>query len=300
MTLRYRFISAHSGRWAIQRICTVLGLWRSGYYAWLKAESARQSKVGEDEALVAEIREIHHQHHGAYGAPRITMELRSRGRLVNHKRVERLMAEHGIVGRHQRKYQRTTRPDAQAAPAPDLVGREFTATRLDEKWCGDITYLPLGRGYLYLATVIDMSSRRLVGWSLADHMTAGLVCDALESAIATRGGRVDGVVFHSDRGRQYTSAEFGHLCDQHGIQRSMGRVGSSYDNALAESFFATLKRELLAPGRSFWRTETQARQDIFRWIAYYNHHRRHSALGHHSPIHHEQHTTTTTVDLHAA
>lgn len=198
MTYRYRFISAYSGRWAIKRICDVLEVGRSGYYAWVNTEPARQDRAETEEALVAEIREIHQEHHGAYGAPRITMELRSRGRLVNHKRVERLMAEHGIVGRHQRKHQHTTRPDTQAAPAPDLVGRDFTATRLDEKWCGDITYLR----YLYLATVIDMSSRRLVGWSLADHMTAGLVCEALESAIATRGGQVQGVVFHSDRGRQ--------------------------------------------------------------------------------------------------
>jgi transposase InsO family protein len=167
------------------------------------------------------------------------------------------------------------------------------------RWCGDITYLRVGAGWLYLATVIDIASRRLLGWSIARHMRADLVVDALAAAVAARGGHVRGVIMHTDRGAQYSSAAFEKACRQHGIRASRGGVGSSYDNALAEAFFATLKREL--PAAAFgWTSETEARQQLFRWIAFYNHRRRHSAIGYQSPIDYESQLASTTVQHLAA
>ncbi|WP_190816453.1 IS3 family transposase [Saccharopolyspora pogona] len=177
MTHRYRFISAHRAVYGVKRLCRVLEVARSGFYAWLERGPARQTRAAEEAELVEAIREVHGDSHGAYGSPRVTAELRSSGRSVNHKRVERLMRQQEIVGCHQRKRKRTTVADPAAPPAPDLVGRDFTASELDQRWCGDITYLPIADGdYLYLATVIDICSRRLIGWSIADHLRADLVC----------------------------------------------------------------------------------------------------------------------------
>ncbi|MFF0722473.1 IS3 family transposase, partial [Micromonospora sp. NPDC003816] len=169
----------------------------------------------------------------------------------------------------------------------------------DQRWCGDITYLRVGAGWLFLATVIDIATRRLIGWSINTHMRTGLVIDALDAAVAARGGRVDGVIFHADRGAQYRSGAFADTCRRHGVRRSMGRIGSSYDNALAEAFFATLKRELDVDRRR-WATETDARRDVFRWIAFYNHRRRHSALNYLSPADYEQTLAPTTLHQIAA
>ena len=224
----------------------------------------------------------------------MTVELRARGVRINRKRVERIMRQRDLVGRHLRRRKRTTIPDPAAPPAPDLIGRDFTATTPDQRWCGDITYLRVGAGWLYLATVIDIATRRLIGWSINAHMRTDLVIDALDAAVAARGGQVDGVIFHSDRGSQYTSSAFADACHRHGIRRSMGRIGSSYDNAMAEAFFAILKRELDVDHHR-WATETDARRDIFRWIAFYNHRRRHSALGYLSPADYEQTLTPTTL-----
>jgi transposase InsO family protein len=215
--------------------------------------------------------------------------------VVNHKRVARLMRERGLAGRHLRRTVRTTVADRSVPPVPDLVGRDFAAPAPDVRWCGDITYLPVGGSWMYLATVIDMHSRRVVGWSLAEHMRAGLVVDAVQAAVDARGGDVRGVVFHSDRGAQYTSAAFAEVCRAHGIRRSMGRVGSSYDNALAESFFATLKRELLYGSR--WLNRLQARTAVFAWMAWYNRQRRHSALGYRSPVDYERHHADSVDNL---
>ncbi|TDD40267.1 IS3 family transposase [Saccharopolyspora elongata] len=296
MTHRYRFISAHRAVYGVQRLCRVLEVARSGFYAWLGRGPARQARAAEEAELVEAIVEIHTGSQGTYGSPRVTAELRSAGRPVNHKRIERLMREQEVVGRHQRRRKRTTIPDAAAPPVADLVGRDFAARGLDQRWCGDITYLPIAGGeYLYLATVIDICSRRLIGWSIADHLRADLVCDALDAAVRARGGGVEDVIFHSDRGTQYTSASFAAVCDRHGVHRSMGRVGSSYDNALAEAFFATLKRELLHHGRTVWGSEAEARRQVFRWIAFHNHRRRHSALNYLSPTDYEHRLTSTTV-----
>ncbi|MDX2565521.1 IS3 family transposase, partial [Streptomyces sp. TX20-6-3] len=200
------------------------GMSRSGYYRWLAGAGAREVRRADDDALVAEIREIHAVHRGAYGVRRVHAGLRGCGHTVNRKRIERLMRREGIEGLHLRRRKRTTVPDKLAPPVPDLVGRDFTAGDLDEKWCGDITYVQVGGSWLYLACVIGICSRRVLGWSMASHMRAELVIDALTMAVATRGGHADGVIFHADRGSQYTSAAFAQVSNGFGIRRSMGRI----------------------------------------------------------------------------
>lgn len=281
---RFRFISEQRATFGVKRLCRVLGVHRSGFYAWLARADQRADRSVQDARLVQQIRRIHADTSGTYGSPRVTAELHAHGVVVNHKRVERLMREHDLVGVHLRRRHRTTRRDPADQVAPDLLGRDFTAAGPDRRWCGDITYLRVADRFLYLATVLDLHSRRLVGWSLADHARAELAADALEAAVATRGGTIAGVVFHTDHGAQYSSAAFAELCDHHGVVQSMGRVGDSLDNAVAESFFATLKREL--GGR--WASVEQARLAVFSWIAFYNHRRRHSTLGYHSPVDYER------------
>ena len=287
MTSRFRFISAHQAGYGVKRLCRVLAVSRSGYYRWQAAQPARQARAVADDALAARIIEVHQSSTGTYGSPRVTDELREHNVLVNRKRVERIMRQRGIVGKHLRRRIRTTVTDPATPPAPDLIHRDFTATGPDQRWCGDITYLRVGPSWLYLATVIDIYSRRLIGWSINTQMSTELVTDALTAALRSRGGRAVGVIFHSDRGAQYTSAGFAAFCDRHRIRQSMGRVGSSYDNALAEAFFATLKRELDVNDRH-WPDEATTRRDVFRWIAFYNHRRRHSAIGNRSPVDYER------------
>lgn len=281
---RFRFISEQRATFGVKRLCRVLGVHRSGFYAWLARADQRADRSVQDARLVQQIRRIHADTSGTYGSPRVTAELHAHGVVVNHKRVERLMREHDLVGVHLRRRHRTTRRDPADQVAPDLLGRDFTAAGPDRRWCGDITYLRVADRFLYLATVLELHSRRLVGWSLADHARAELAADALEAAVATHGGTIAGVVFHTDHGAQYSSAAFAELCDHHGVVQSMGRVGDSLDNAVAESFFATLKREL--GGR--WASVEQARLAVFSWIAFYNHRRRHSTLGYHSPVDYER------------
>jgi transposase InsO family protein len=293
---RWDFISAHAGEFGVQRLCRVLRVSRSGYYRWIAGTDARAARQAADDALAAEIRGIHTESGETYGVLRVHADLRGSGHHVNRKRVARLMRENGVVGRHPRRKKRTTVPDRVAPPVPDLLERDFTASRLDERWCGDITYIPVGSQWLFLACVIDIRSRRVLGWSMAPHMRAELVIDALRMAVAARGGDVAGVVFHSDRGSQYTSAAFADVCGTHGIRRSMGRVGSSYDNALAESLWQGLKREVMY--RKAFSTMGQARLEIFRWLTYYNARRRHSALAYLSPMEFEQqHHATATLSL---
>ncbi|OEJ29923.1 transposase [Streptomyces agglomeratus] len=204
----------------IKRICRVLEVARSGYYRWIAGAQARAERQGAEDTLVEEIREIHAEHRGNYGALRVHAELRGFGHTVNRKRVARLMRKHGIIGRHLRKKKRTTIPDLLAPPVPDLVQRDCTAGALNEKWCGDITYVQVGAAWLYLACVIDIRSRRVLGWSMAPHMRAELVIDALQAAVAARGGQAAGVIFHADRGSPYTSAAFAQVCNRYGIRRS--------------------------------------------------------------------------------
>jgi len=286
---KYAFIDAHRANFTVVDLCRVVGVSTSGFYDWQTRRSAGPTDAEVTEAeLVAEIRAIHARSRGAYGCPRVVGKLHKQGRQVNHKRVERLMALHGIRGRCGRRRVRTTIRDPQAQPAADLVERDFGRDELNTLWLGDITYIPTGEGWLYLSSVLDACSRRLLGWSLADHMRTELVADALNAAIGQRGGprRVAGVVFHSDHGRQYTSSDFAKLCRQLGVTQSMGRVGDSYDNAMAESFWASLKRELV--DWSHFATHAEARAAVFEWINWYNNERLHTSLQMQAPVEFEQ------------
>ena len=231
---------------------------------------------------MAAVRRIHTDSDGTYGSPRVTRQPARDGRKVNHKRVERLMRANDIVGHRPRQRRSLTHPRRADAACPDLVGRLFDPDHVDVTWCGDITYVPTDEGWLYLATTLDLASRRLLGWSMADHMRAELVSSALQ-AVAIRGrSRMDDTILYCDRGSQYTSGEFTQACDKLGIRRSMRRTGSCLDNAAAESFFATLKVELC--DRAHYATRDETRQAIFRSIAYYNHRRLHSTLGYLTPV----------------
>ncbi len=287
---RFQFVDDHQVTYGVKRLCRVLEVARSSYYRWRATRAARAERAAAQDVLVAQIRKIHADTDGTYGSPRVTAELRERGVRINHKRVERLMRAHHIVGLHLRTKVRTTVPAAAPAPVPDLLRRDFTAVRTGDRYVGDITYLPVTGGrFLYLATVLDLCSRRLVGWSIADHMRTELVTDALQAAARTRGGHLDGAIFHSDNGAQYCSAAFAATCARLGVRRSRGAVGSSADNAAAEAFNATLKRETLQGARG-WPDQQAARLAVFGWITRYNTHRRHSALGQTSPINYERTT----------
>ncbi|MDH6711024.1 transposase InsO family protein [Kitasatospora sp. MAA19] len=284
---RFQFVDGHRDAFGVKRLCEVLGLSRSGFYRWSAASPAREARRRADEDLAARITAIHTESDETYGSPRVTAELRACGVAVNHKRVERVMRERGIVGVHLRRRVRTTVGEPSAVPVPDLFGRDFTAAVANTKYMGDITYLPVGDGeFLYLATVLDCFSRRVVGWSIADHMRTDLVADALRMAAATRGG-LGGAIFHSDHGAQYSSKQFADLCHELGVTRSMGAVGTSADNAACESFHATLKRETLKGARR-WAGARACRLAVFRWLTRFNTWRRHSANGHLSPISYER------------
>ena len=261
----------------------VLGVSTSGYYAWLKRPRSAREK--SDVALVERMQAIHKRSRGTYGAPRIQAELADDGVLVSRKRVARLMRESGLSGVSRRKRPTTTRRAASARPAPDLVDREFAAEAPDRLWLADITYVPTLSGFLHLAVVLDVFSRRIVGWAMDSSLATELVVGALEMAIAQR--RPEEVIHHSDQGSQYTSLAFGKRCRDAGIALSMGSVGDCYDNAMAESFFASLECELL--DRTTFRNRAEARTELFRWIeGWYNPHRRHSGIGHRSPINFER------------
>ncbi len=271
---RYRCVDDQKAAgFPVASACEAAGVSRAAYYAWAAQAAQRPSEREQDEAdLVAAIRRIHADSNGTYGSPRVTEQLARDGRKTNHKRVERLMRAHDIVGHRPRRPRSLTKQDEKAPPAPDLVGRLFDPDHTDVIWCGDITYVPTGEGWVYLATALDLASRRLLGWSMDDHMRAELVTSALEAAVAMRGrARMDDTIFHSDRGSQLTSSDFAKTCDKLGIRRSMGRTGTCLDNAVAESFFSTLRVELC--DRTRYATRDEARAAIFRWIAYYNNQR---------------------------
>ena len=290
---RYRCVDAQKAAgFPVVAACDAAGATRSAYYAWAASAAQGPSQHERDEArLVAEIRRIHARSHGTYGAPRVHAELARRGWTANHKRVERLMRQHGIVGYRPRRRRNLTRQDRGAAPAPDLLGRLFDPDQTDVAWCGDVTYIPTDEGWLYLASVIDLGSRHLLGYSMGAHHDAGLVTCALDAAMATRGRtRMPDTIFHTDRGAEYTSGACVDACTRLGLRRSMGRTGSCLDNAVAEAWFASLKVELV--DRAHYRTRAEARAAIFRWIAWYNRSRLHSTRGYLPPIEWEQQHAT--------
>lgn len=284
---RFQFVHDHRTRWSVKRLCEALEVSRQGYYQWRDRAPARAARAAADAADTARIKAAHEASKGTYGAPRITPELREQGKRINRKRVARLMRIAGIEGVRLRRRRPAPPPeDADSAAVPDRLGRDFTATALNTRYVGDITYLPIeGGSFLYLATVIDLYSRRLSGWAIADHMRTDLVATALRRAQIVRGG-LAGAIIHTDRGTQYVSAQFAKCCKELGVLQSRARVGSSADNALAEAFNASLKREVLQ-GRRTFANPIQARIQVESWIIGYNTVRRHSSLGQVSPIDYE-------------
>lgn len=275
-------MTAHQAVHPVATMCRVLGVSPSGYYAWRKRPLSTRART--DEELSAHIEVVHRDSRGTYGAPRIHAELAAQGHHLGRKRVARLLRAAGLQGVSRRKV-RTTVRDETARPAPDLVDRQFTAAGPDRLWVADITYVPTGAGVLYLAVVLDAWSRRVVGWAMAAHLRTELVLAALDRAVTQR--RPTDVIHHSDQGCQYTSLAFGGRCREAGVRPSMGSVGDAYDNAMCESFFATLECELL--DRERFRTQADARLAVFDFIeGWYNPRRRHSALDYLSPMIFEQ------------
>lgn len=268
----------------VRVMCRVLGLSPSGYYAWLKRPPS--SRARRDAELIEEICRIHEDNRSVYGRPRIFAELKDNGEQVGEKRVGRLMKQAGVQGvSRRRRGPKTTRRNADARPAADLVDRDFTADGPDRLWVADITYIPTWAGFLYLAVVVDAWSRKVVGWAMATHLRTELVLDAMNMAVWQR--RPERVIHHSDQGTQYTSIAFGLRCKEVGVRPSMGSVGDAYDNALCESFFATLECELLDQQR--FRTQAEAKMAVFDFIeGFYNPRRRHSSLGQKSPVNFER------------
>jgi transposase InsO family protein len=283
----YPFIEAENASTTgnVKRSCELLEVSRAAYYAHRSATDSQHDR--DDTTLTRKITEIHARSAGTYGAPRIHAELAATGQHHGQKRIARLMRTQGLRGRTPKRWRTTTVPDPAATPAHDLINRDFTCTTttINQRWCGDITYIHTWEGWLYLATVIDLASRRVVGWATADHLRTDLIDQALRSAVTQR--RPDpGVIFHSDRGCQYTSTQYARLADQLNVRLSVGRKGQCWDNAVAESFFATIKTELL--DRQGWPTKALAHKAIFNYIeGWYNTHRRHSTLGYLSPATYE-------------
>jgi putative transposase len=274
---------ADSKSYPVAFMCRELGVSRSGYYAWRNAGPSQRAK--DDTTLIAIMKKVYAEARGNPGVRRMRAELAALGYRLSHSRVWRLMKAADLRGRHPKAWKRTTIGADQPVPAPDLIGRAFSAEQPNQKWCGDITYVKTWDGWAYLATVIDLYSRKVVGWAIADHMRTELVTAALDMAIAARRPPA-GVIFHSDRGCQYTSHEFAAYCQQHNIRRSLGRTGICYDNAVSESFFATYKKELIHTRP--WPTIRDLTDHTRDWIDnYYNTKRRHSTLDYLTPREYE-------------
>ena len=277
---RFAWIDQKKAEFDVAAMCRCLKVSRSGYYAWRDRPPSQRETA--DGVLLEQIRTVHGDSRGTYGAPRVHLELADLGVRCGRKRVARLMSTHGIRGVDRRRFRLgCTKRNPQARPAPDLLERQFAADRLDEKWVADVTYVPTRQGWLYRAVVLDVCSRRVVGWSMRPDRKAVLVADAVRAAVIRRGGTVAGVIHHSDQGAEYTSGELDRTLRAAGIRASMGSVGDCYDNALAESFFATVETELFDHEHAgMFDTHRQARMAIFDWIeTFYNRRRRHSALG---------------------
>jgi transposase InsO family protein len=283
----YPFIEAEkSKRRNVKRACELLKVSRSAYYAARGDEPSE--RAAQDAELARQVRAVHEESKGRYGSPRVHAQLRAQGKAHSRKRVARLMRQAGLQGRAAKRWKKTTIPDPAAAARADAIRRDFTAdaSKVNSRWCGDITDIGTWEGWLYLATVIDIASRRVVGYAIADHLRTELVAAALANAVAAR-DPAPGVIFHADRGCQYTSAEFAGLASDCAVTLSHGRTGQCWDNALAESFFASIKGELL--DLQAWPTKAAARWAIVEYIAWYNGTRLHSTLGYRSPVEFEEH-----------
>jgi transposase InsO family protein len=281
----YPFIEAEkSGQRNVKRACELLKVSRSAYYQARGDEPSGRER--DDAELAAQVKTAHEESKGRYGAPRVHAQLRAQGKRHSRKRVARLMRAQGLRGRAARRWKKTTIPDPAAAARADRIRRDFTAdaSKLNTRWCGDITYIATWEGWLYLATVIDIASRRVVGYALADHMRTELIADALSNAVAARDPE-PGVIFHSDRGCQYTSAAYAALAEENQVTLSVGRTGQCWDNALAESFFSSLKGELIDTRN--WPTRAGAKRAVVEYIGWYNGTRLHSSLGYQSPADYE-------------
>jgi putative transposase len=287
----FRFVEREKAHHRVTMMCRLLGVSASGYWAW--RGRAPSTRALGDAKLVALIGEAHRASRCTYGAPRIHADLLDGGVRCGRKRVARLMRRAGLIGVHRRRFVRTTVSDETASRAPDLVERRFERAAPDRLWVTDITYLPTRAGFLYLAAIVDAWSRLVVGWAMAGHLRTTLVSAALAMALARRQPEA-GLVHHSDHGVQYTSLAFGRRLAEAGIAASMGSRGDAYDNALAESFFATLETELIE--RSDWRTTDEAYAAVIDYIeVFYNRQRRHSALGHLSPAEFERRYRQRTI-----
>jgi putative transposase len=293
---RFIFVYREKACYPINLLCRCLKVSRSGYYAWLGRPSSPRAIA--DEVLTASITEFHALSRSTYGAPRIHADLKDAGIHVGRKRVARLMRNAGLCGVHRRSWRKAgTEQNPGAVGAPDLVNRQFHATAPDQLWVADVTYVPTVAGWLYLATVLDVFSRRVVGWSMDSHRKTQLVCDAVAMAVTNRGGQVAGVIHHSDRGGEYTSDDLERQLRKIGAFASMGSVADCYDNSMAESFFATIETEL------FWRQphrrftgHREAKLAIFDYIeVFYNRRRRHTSIGDVPPVTYEQRHKITAV-----
>lgn len=291
----YRFVADQAAHHSVRLLCRAVGVSRSGYYAWRDRQPSARARA--DGQLTERIRQVHGRSRGTYGSPRIHAELRADGQRCGRRRVARLMRQAGLRGVHgQRRRVRTTVADRQATPAPDRVGRAFAPAQIgapNRLWLTDISYVPTDEGWLYLAVVLDGFSRAVVGWAMAAHLRTELALDALAMALRTR-RPAPGLVLHSDHGCQYTALAFGQRLSAAGALASMGRVGDAYDNAVAESFFSSLKVELV--DRYSWPTRAAARLAIFAYIeGWYNRRRRHSTLGYRTPTEYEDLATEVLI-----
>jgi len=281
--MRFAFILEEKAHFPVRCLCTVLEVTRSGFYAWCARPVAARTQATQ--RLAVEVAAIHAASKQRYGSPRVHEELQAQGRTVGRHRVARLMQQQGLRARKKRRFQTTTDSRHGLPVAANILDRQFTVTAPNRAWVTDITYLWTREGWLYLAVILDLFSRRVVGWSMSEHITRQLTLDALEAALRQRAPHA-GLLHHSDRGSQYASGDYQALLALHGLVGSMSRRGNCWDNAVAESFFSTLKAELVY--RTDYVSRSQARASIFEYIeAFYNGRRRHSALGYLSPVEHE-------------
>lgn len=282
--MKYAFIAAHVAAFPMRLMCRALGVSRSGYYAWRGRPVSRRSR--ENEELLEKIKSVHKKSKERYGSPRVHNQLLADGESCGRGRVARLMSANGICAKQKRKFVVTTDSKHDMPVAENILDREFSVEEPNKVWLSDITYIPTDEGWLYLAGVVDLCSRTAVGWSMGDSLEKELVMDALKMAIGRRRPGA-GLLHHSDRGSQYASEAYRTLLDDYGMKMSMSRKGNCWDNAVMESFFGTLKRELIHHRR--YRTRAEARKDIFEFIeVFYNRERLHSSLGYMSPLDYEK------------